>query len=223
MHQQKSKKIIIYFFLLISVGSINNISLSNFKFKSIKNINVTGLGDFENTNLTQDLKKLNLDNIFFINEKNIRDQINSNHLVEKYEVFKIYPSSLYINVKKTKFLARVKKNGKEFLIGSNGKFSKNDFFKNQLPFIFGSPQIDEFLKFKYLVDKSRISYEEIKNLYFFPSKRWDLELKNNKVIRLSKNNLEESLELASNFLYNSEFKDIKTIDARVKNQIILND
>ena len=35
MHQRKGKKILIYFFLLLLVGSINNIGLSNLKFKEI--------------------------------------------------------------------------------------------------------------------------------------------------------------------------------------------
>ena len=61
-----------------------------------------------------------------------------------------------------------------------------------------------------------------KNLYFFPSKRWDLELKNNITIKLSKDYVKESLELAFEFLHNNDFKDIKIIDARIKNQIILN-
>ena len=67
----------------------------------------------------------------------------------------------------------------KFFIGSNGKFIKNNSLNNQLPFIFGNPTIKEFLNFKEIIDKSKFSYDEIKNLYFFPSKRWDLELKNN--------------------------------------------
>ena len=35
MHQRKSKKILIYFFLIIAVSSINNLSLHNLKFKNI--------------------------------------------------------------------------------------------------------------------------------------------------------------------------------------------
>ena len=49
------------------------------------------------------------------------------------------------------------------------------------------------------------------------------ELKNNIIIKLPNDNIQESLTLASEFLYNNEFKDIKIIDARIKNQIILND
>ena len=43
MQQRKSKKILIYFFLLLIVGSINNINLNGLKFKNINDINITGL------------------------------------------------------------------------------------------------------------------------------------------------------------------------------------
>ena len=58
--------------------------------------------------------------------------------------------------------------------------------------------------------------------FFFPSKRWDIELKNNIIIKLSKNDIKKSLKSALEFLNNNEFKDIKIIDARINNQIILN-
>ena len=223
MHQRKSKKILIYFFLLLLVGSINNIGLSNLNFKEIDNINVVGLNDYENVILLQKIKDLNLSNIFLINKKEIINLINHNTLVEKYNISKKYPSSLDIKVQKTKFLARINNNGKIFLVGSNGKLSKNDFSNNKLPFIFGKPDINEFLNFKKIIDQSKFSYNEIKNLYFFPSKRWDLEIRNNTIIKLSQNFTKESLDLVLEFLHNNDFKDNKIVDARIKNQIILND
>jgi cell division protein FtsQ len=223
MHQQKNKKILIYFFLLLLVGSINNINLNNLKFKKINDINIIGLGNNDNLILLQKIKDMNLDNIFSININEITDQIDSNSLVEKYVIFKRYPSSLDINIEKTKFLARINNNGKTFFLGSNGKLSKNNFSNNQLPFIFGNPDIADFLNFKKIIDQSKISYDEIKNLYYFSSKRWDLELRNNIVIKLSKNYTKETLELVSEFLYSNEFKGIKIIDARIKNQIIIDD
>ena len=223
MHQRKGKKILIYFFLLFIVGSINNISLNNLKLKKINYININGLGKNDNAILLQEIKNLNLDNIFLINKNEIINQINANSLVENYNIFKRYPSSIDVNIEKTKFLARINNNGKIFLIGSNGKLTENNFSSNQLPFIFGNPNIYEFLDFKKTIDQSKISYEEIKNLYFFSSQRWDLELKNNVIIKLSKNYTKESLNLALEFLYSDEFRDVTIIDARIKNQIILND
>ena len=223
MHQRKSKKILLYFFLLFLVGSINNIDINDLKLQSITNINIIGLEDKDNSILLEKIKDLNLKSIFLINKNNLINQIESNSLVEKYFIFKKYPSSLNINIEKTNFLARINKNGKIFVLSSNGKLTKNTYSSNQLPFVFGNPDIVEFFNIKKTIDESKISYEEIKNLYFFLSKRWDLELKNNIIIKLSNDNTKEGLKLALEFLHSNEFKDIKIIDARIKNQIILND
>ena len=223
MHQRKSKKILIYFFLLFLVGSINNININNLKFQSVKNINVTGLENEDNSIISKKIKNLKLDNIYLINKKDLNTLIESNNLVEKYFIFKKYPSSLDINIDKTSFLARISKNGKIYDLGSNGKLIENKYSNNQLPFVFGNPEIIEFFNIKKIIDESQISFEEIESLYFFLSKRWDLELRNNIIIRLPNDNIKESLKLASEFLHNNEFKDIKIIDARIKNQIILND
>ena len=93
---------------------------------------------------------------------------------------------------------------KIFLIGSNGKLSKDDLFNNHLPFIFGQPNSEEFLNFKKIIDQSIFSYDEIKNFYFFPSKGWDIELKNNIIIKLPKDNTKDSLEVVFKFLDNQK-------------------
>ncbi|MDB3886447.1 FtsQ-type POTRA domain-containing protein [Candidatus Pelagibacter sp.] len=223
MHQRKSKKILIYFFLLLSVGSINNIDIHNLKFLSVKEINVTGLENEENLTISKKIKNLKLDNIYLINKKYFNTLLDSNKLVEKYFIFKRYPSSLNIHIDKTSFLARISKNGKIYVLGSNGKLIENRHSNNQLPFVFGNPEIVEFFNIKKIIDESQISFEEIESLYFFLSKRWDLKLMNNIIIKLPKDNTKEGLKIASDFLHNNEFKDIKIIDARIKNQIILND
>ena len=111
----------------------------------------------------------------------------------KYTILKKYPSTLNVRIEKTKFFAKINKNNKIFYIGSNGKLIKNNI-KYELPFIFGNPSINEFLTFKKIIDNSKINYEEIKNLYYFQSKRWDIELNNNLIVKLPKKNLDNSLE-----------------------------
>ena len=39
------------------------------------------------------------------------------------------------------------------------------------------------LSIQEIIEKSKISFTEIKNLYFYPSRRWDLELRNNIIIK----------------------------------------
>ena len=223
MQQRKSKKILIYFFLLILVGSINNTNLSDLKLHNINEINIIGLDIKDKSILLKKIKNNHLNNIFSINKNDLINEIELNSLVEKYLIFKRYPSTLDIKIDKTKFLAKINKNGQIFYLGSNGKFTKNDFSNNQLPYIFGNPDINEFFRIKQIIDKSKISYSEIKNLYFFPSKRWDLELKNNTIIKLPNDNTNLALNLAIEFLHDKEFINKKIIDARIENQIILDD
>jgi len=218
MQQRKSKKILIYFFLLLVVGSINSINFNGLKLQNINNINIIGLGNKDKSNLIKQIENFNLNNIFLIRKIDLTNEIESNSLVENYSIFKRYPSSLEINIDKTKFLAKINKNGQIFYIGSNGKLIKNHSVNNQLPFIFGNPEVIEFFEIKEIIDKSKISFSEIKNLYFFPSKRWDLELRDNTIIKLPNDNVNLVLDLVMGFLDDNKF-----IDARIKNQIILDD
>jgi cell division protein FtsQ len=225
MPQRKGKKILIYFFLLLLVGSINNDTINSLKFENIKNINVLGLGHNENQVLLYNIIDLNLGNIFFLDKKDINKIINSNTLIHDYEIFKRYPHSIDVNVKRTKFLAKIKYNNKIFLIGSNGKLSplKHKDKNNYLPFIFGKPEIDQFLKFKRIIDNSKFTYKDIDNLFFFSTERWDIQLKNDLLIKLPSKNIKKTLDLVSDFLIENNNNSIKTVDARIQNQIILDD
>ena len=223
MHQRKGKKILLYFFLLCLVGSINNNQFISIKFEEVKDVNVLGLGQRDNQSLLTEIKNLNLNNLFFINEIQINNLISSNNLVQDYEIFKRYPSTLDINIKKTKFLAKINHKKEIFLVGANGKLSNNNQNNNSLPFIFGKPKIHEFLNFKEIIDHSELSYEKVKNLYFYPSGRWDIELKDNRIIKLSSYFDKHTLNFVLDFLQNKNFKNIKVVDARIDNQIIIND
>ena len=222
MHQKKNKKILVYLFLLILVSSISNNAINNLKFDRIKNISISGLDQKNNQILLNKIEKLNLENIFFINKHNLNELINSNSLIEKYEIFKRYPNTIEVKINKTSFFAKINKNGKTFLIGSNGKLIPSKFNNQDLPFIFGKPNINEFLNFKKKIDKSNLLYEQIEELYFFPSKRWDLKLNSNILLKLPNNFKQETLNNLNKFLKNYDGEKF-TLDARIENQIILNE
>ena len=221
MHQRTSKKIIIYFLLFILIGTVNNIELNNKNFLKIKKINIFGFNDIEVLNVENDLNNLNLNNIISLNKNEISKVIESYNIVENYKIFKNYPSTLNIEINKTQFLAKINYDGKTFIVGSNGRLIDEKYNNNQLPYIFGSPESKEFLKLKKKIDESKFSYDQINNFYFYPSKRWDLELKNGIRIKLSNLNLVNSLNQSFEFLNDENFRDIKIIDLRVKNQTII--
>ncbi len=221
MHQRKSKKFLIYFFLLILFGSVNNLNLNSIDFYKIKKIKIFGLDD--KNIILRKIKNLDLGTIFFLHKNELKNIIESDNLVENYEVYKIYPSTLNIYIKQTEFLGKINNEGKIFLLGSNGKLLKKELSNKKLPFIFGKPSIDEFLKFKKNFDNSKFSYDQIKNLYFFPSKRWDVQLNNDILLKLPVSNIDVSLEYLFQLLSDNKLKNIKKIDARINNQIIFND
>ena len=223
MHLRKSKIILVYFFLFFLIGSINNKSLNNLELPKIEFINISGLDEFEKFSILKQVKNQKLNNIFFINKNKLKKIFDKNTLIENYNIFKVYPYGLNIEIIKTTFLAKINIEGQIYLIGTNGKLTKKYSGSNSLPFIFGKPDISEFLELRKIIDQSQFSFSQIKKLYFFPSRRWDLEIQDNILIKLPNYHIKDSLNYANEFLNNNKEIKFKTIDIRVKDQIILND
>lgn len=222
MQLQISKKIIIYLFVLLLLGTINNKKISQFNFKESNDFNIVDQSKFNEDKIIQDLSNLKSQSLFLLKKDKVLKAINSHQIVERFYVFKNYPSKLNIKIVKTKFLAVIKKEGYDFYIGSNGNLIKIEDTKHNLPFIFGEIEISEFLKLKSVIDSSNFNYNDIKNLYYFKSKRWDIETKNGLLIKLPHRNLIKSFELLFNIVHKEDLKNINNIDLRQNNQVILN-
>ena len=221
MHQRTNRKIIIYLFLFAILASVNNFKYINLQLFKIDLINISGLNDTENSNLYEKITDYKKKNIFFIDNLEISKNINSNNLVEKFWVFKEYPSTININLIKTNFLGITKINNIDYLIGSNGKLIKkrNDQVID-LPFIFGSIDANDFLILKEILDKSNFNVSKIENFYYFNSNRWDIKTKKGLVIRLPSEINVNLLNTVNQIIEDENFKNIKTLDFRQTNQII---
>jgi cell division septal protein FtsQ len=221
MHQRTNRKIIIYLFLFAILASVNNFKYINLQLFKIDLINISGLNDTENSNLYEIITNYKKKNIFFIDNLEISKNINSNNLVEKFWVFKEYPSTININLIKTNFLGITKINNIDYLIGSNGKLIKkrNDQVFD-LPFIFGSVDANDFLILKEILDKSNFDASKIENFYYFNSNRWDIKTKKGLVIRLPSEINVNLLNTVNQIIEDENFKNIKTLDFRQTNQII---
>ena len=223
MHQRKSKKILLYFFLLIILGTFNNHFLIKVELPKLKNIEVLGLNEDINQKIANDLIFLKFQNLFFLKSPQIKKIIDTNNSVENYTVFKEFPSTIVIKIEETKIYGNLYKNGSNYFFGSNGKLIKSENKKKDKPFLFGDFTSKEFLNLKKIIDKSKLEYSDIKNIYFFDSKRWDIELRNGLLIKLPEKKLLESLDLSIELIVSNKFKNIKVIDTRVNNQVILNE
>ena len=228
MHQKIDKKIFFsfLFFLLFFLTSINSQvfikkkeSLYNLKF-----IEVIGLDQAINLEIEENLDFLKNTNIFFLDKKILIDQVKKYNFIEKYNVIKLYPSKIILELKQAEFLAKTIKNNESFLIGSNGKFVniKNFNISEELPLVFGKFTAEKFIYFKKLLNKSNINYNNIKEIFFYPSGRIDIKNKDSVTIKFPKKNLEEAMNIASRILNNKNLKN-NIIDLRIKNHLILSD
>lgn len=222
MHLRKSNKIFIYLVIFFFIGTLNNKSLTNLNYPKIDKIEIKGLSEKEKFQLSKDLFIFKNSNMFFLKEKEISEILSSNKIIEKFSIFKNYPSNLIIDIKKSKLLAYTKKNDLFFFITSNGNLVQTDKQKSDLPFIFGSIEIKEFLNLKNIIDKSSFNYDDIKNFYYFKSKRWDIETKDDIIIKLPNKKLENSFKILLKILEEDKFINLKIIDLRQNNQVILN-
>lgn len=220
MHQQRSKKFSIYLLFFCLFGSVNNQELIKVFNLKITNVAITGLKIEENLDLKKNILNLNLKNLYTIDREYLKDEIDKNLLVEDFFIFKNYPSTLILSVSKTRFLAKIKKNGKTFLVGSNGKLIPSYLVNENIPMIFGNPEINEILNFMSLIEKSNTKLDEIKNLFYFKSGRWDIETKNNIIIKLPLGNFLKELNNIHLISKNENFQKKNIIDMRIKNQII---
>ena len=195
----------------------------NFNFPKINKIEIVGLNLNERKKIESIINDANFKNIFYLDKQYLKKKISSINIIEQFEIFKNYPSTLKIFIEKTKILAQTKRNGFNYLIGSNGKLIKNKDFISEFPFIFGDLDISEFLKLKKKIDSSLFEFSEISNLYLYKSNRWDIETRKGNLIKLPKNNIKEILNLYVRMSNEKKINEKTIVDFRQKNQIILNE
>ena len=223
MHQSKGKKnkIIIYllFLFILSTTSAKFINDQNTISSSVSKINTTGLSERKNLEISNNLNNFLYESIFVISKDGIKKILEKHNIIQEFSIKKIYPSTLNIEIKPTKFIARVFNNG-QYLVGANGKLIEDKNNNELLPYIFGEFNSLDFLSFKQNIEKSIFSFSNLKTLYFFPSGRWDILTNNDILIKLPQEDIVASLNLSKKLIDNDNFKDNKFIDLRVKNHLV---
>ena len=220
---KKNKKIFIYFIFLLLLGSLNNKYLNKINFPKLNEIQINGINEKNQTFLLEELDKFKINNIFEIDQAGIVSIIDKVDIIENYKIFKKYPSTLQIDVEETNFLVLKNIDGKNYALGSNGKYIYFEDKQNELPYIFGNFKNEDFFRLKKIIDQSTFDYNEIKNLFFFLSGRFDIETKNGVLILLPRDGVKESLELSVELLRNDLSSKISIIDNRQSNLVIINE
>ena len=218
----KKNKIIIYLLALIILSTTTGKFIDNqtSNYYRINQINIVGLSSTNKSKIFNELKNLFYKNIFLIKKEKITEVIKKYNIIEEYNVKKIYPSTININIKPTKFVARLSNND-QLLVGANGKLTEEKENHHLLPYIFGDFNSSDFLVFQENIVKSKFTITEFKTLYFFSSNRWDILTNNDILIKLPQNNFLESLNLAYKIINSNELKNKNLIDLRVNNHLII--
>tara|TARA_Y100000816_G_C26033778_1_gene541283 strand:- start:33 stop:608 length:576 start_codon:yes stop_codon:yes gene_type:complete len=189
----------------------------------VKKINVNTKFPEINKKIRSRIDFLYSENIFFIKEYELYNNLNEFKFLENINIRKKYPSTLDIYANRTDILAVTYIDNKKYYLGNNGKFIQtlNIDFDKKLPVIFGKFEVKDFFNLVNLLKTQKIEYEKIEKYYFHKNKRWDLYFDNKYVIMLPNKKIIEALKLYKEFKYKKFIKDNKIIDLRVNNRIIL--
>ena len=223
MHQliDKKNKILTYLILLIILSTTSGkfVENQNSYSSKINQINIEGLSNANNSKIYNELNNLFYKNILLVGREELQRVIGKYNIIQEYNIKKIYPSTINISIKPTQFVARLSSNDQ--LVGINGKLIEDKENNDILPYIFGEFNSQDFLDFKKNITQSKFNFEKFKTLYFFPSNRWDILTNDDILIKLSQDNLSESLNLAYKIISSNDFKNKNLVDLRMDNHLII--
>ena len=222
MQKQISKKIFLYLFIFLFLGTPNNKMLLELSIKDSNGFEILSLSKFDDMEIVKELSNHKHENLFLLEKEKIKKIIKKNKIIENYSIYKKYPSDLVVNFEKTELLAVTQMDGVNFYIGSNGNLIEVKDVEIDLPMIFGNFDLVEFLKLKDLIDESFFDFYDIKNLYYYKSKRWDIETKNGLLVKLPATDLRESFRVFIKIINDTKLQNIQMIDLRQNNQVIIN-
>ena len=198
-----------------------------FDFSINQNFNIKKIIIENNVILDKEIIKKRLSylynrNLFFLNNLDIQKSLRDETFIESFFIKKIYPNTLKIIIEEKIPIAILHNKKEKYYISSNGQlidFINTDIYKD-LPIVFGSGK--DFFAFYTNLQNIKFPTNMIKSFYYFESGRWDITMKNNKVIKLPIKNYLSSLENYMLSITNDKFENYKIFDYRIKDQLILN-
>ena len=212
---------LIFIFFILTTYNVEYKNKANSIFFSIKKIQI------EN-NIATNLLKLKGDLNFFINksllfldEEKILEIVNKHKFISNIQLKKKYPNTLKIIIKE-KIPVAIQVTGlKKFYITKDNE--KIEFISlkiyEDLPVIFGNYK--NFNIFYNNLKKNYFKVNEIKAFYYFDVGRWDIVLKNEKIIKFPEKNYLDLLPKIISMIEDSNFSKYKVFDLRIKDQLIL--
>lgn len=210
------------FLILFSTYSPNYVSNNKSIIFGLENIKLEGLKVLNEKDLTIKLEPLKGLSLFRINQKMIKSHLKEFDFISSFTVKKIYPKTLKIKINEKKPIAVYIDKKNKFYVTIDDNFINYEEFEqyHDLPTIFGKEiKLDNFFK---KIESISFPLEKIKSFHYFEIGRWDLILKNGRVIKLPTDDFIDKLENFMSISDNERFERYKIFDYRIKDQLILN-
>ena len=224
---KRKKSFFLWLFLLIVLTTYNFDSRENLvsSFFKIKKIEIEGIQNLDRKEIEEKFNLFKEKNIIFTSQKQFRKLIDNLKLVKEIKVKKIYPDKIKITIKEFKIIGIFvdEKNQEEYILTNHGKII-NNYNKKQfsdLPLVFGENADKFFFTFYPSLEATSFEIELIKYFNYFDIKRWDILLKDGKLIKLPSTNYEKSLKKFLSIYETENFKKFRVFDFRVNGQLII--
>ena len=211
----KKQKIYFYFIIFFFFTKIFNTNLSNFFSKKFK---VEYIEKFDDNLNIKEINDLEEKNIFNINKKTLRSSLSNNPLVKYFEIKKIFPNTLKVNLVKSTPIAKIIENENYLYIGDNGKVFKTKKLFNSIPEIIGEKDLKNINYILQTLNNSSFALEDIKIIKIYPSKRFDIIFSNGRTIKFPLEIEDKFMKYAFEIFNNEGMQRI--IDLRLNKKII---
>ena len=213
--KDKKKKIYFYFIIFFLFTTIFNTNLSNFFSKKFK---VEYIEKFDDNLNIKEINDLEEKNIFNINKKTLRSSLNKNPLVKYFEIKKIFPNTLKVNLVKSIPIAKIIENENYLYIGDNGKVFKSKKIYTSIPEVLGEKNLKNINYILQTLNNSSFAMNDIKIIKIFPSKRFDIIFSNGRKIKFPLKIEDKFMKYAFEIFNNGDMQRI--IDLRLNKKII---
>ena len=215
----------IYFLIFIFfIFTTYNIKYEKKRFSIIFPIKKILIENNEATNLSKlksDLSDLINTNLFFLNEEKILAIIDKHDFILNIQLKKKYPNTLKILIiEKIPIATQIIDKKKFYITKNNEKINFIDLkIFEDLPSVIG--KYKNFNIFYNDLEKNYFKISKIKNFYYFDVGRWNIVLKNGKVIKFPEKKYQNVLPKINLMLEDNNFSKYKVFDFRINNQLIL--
>ena len=219
----KTGKILCLFLILILFSTYNGYQKSETSslIFPIKKILIENNKIVSSKDLKVELEYLKGKSLFFFKKSKVKNITSNFNFISSIKIRKIYPDTIIFIINEKNPVAIFMRGKNKSYLSEKGELINYiylDYFKN-LPIVFG--KVKNFDLIYNNLKEVNFNLNEIKHYYYFDIGRWDLKLKNGRLLKLPNKNYINSLNNYMKIANEKNLDKYTIFDYRIKDQIIL--